>query len=82
MATGCNSTRYAKCDGMIIGKTSKYILARLKNIMKCKKIVNFTPGRAISLKSDALENNISTARELQQILSKKRLALFLLGLKH
>ena len=67
--------KYAKCDGMIIGKTSKYILARLKNIIKCKKIVNFTPGQAISLKSDALENNISTARELQQILSKKRLAL-------
>lgn len=66
---------YRKCDGFIIGKTDKYILIRLKKILRCKTIVNFTGGQAISMKSDQLEENIQTAVELNKILAQKRLAL-------
>ena len=67
--------RHQKCDGIIVGKTTKYILIRLKDINECQKVVNFTPGQAVSLKSDSLVGNIDTARELQKVLSQKRLAL-------
>jgi len=66
---------YRKCDGFIIGKTDKYILIRLKEIVRCKTIVNFTGGQAVSMKSDQLEENIQTAVELNKILAQKRLAL-------
>jgi hypothetical protein len=66
---------FKKCSGFIIGKTEKYILTRIKEIQRCKKIINFTAGQSISLKSDELKENIETALELNKILTKKRLAL-------
>ena len=68
-------SRYSKCIWYYYRKTSKYILARLKDIVKCKKVVNFNSGQAVSLKSDALENNISTALESFSKCFQKRLAL-------
>jgi len=63
------------CQGNIIGKSNKYLLLRLKDIELCKKVINFTGGQAVSLKSEDLRENILTAVELNKILSKKRLAL-------
>ena len=58
-----------------MGKTTKYALVRIRNINRCRSFVNFTPGQAVSVKSDELIQNIESAKELNLILAKKRLAL-------
>lgn len=63
------------CSGLIVGKSPKYVLLRFNEIEVCKKIINFTGGQTISLKSEELKENILTAEEMNKILSKKRLAL-------
>jgi len=63
------------CSAIIVGKSPDYLLLRVKQILACKRIVNFSGGQAISLRSESLVENINTAKELRIILNKKRLAL-------
>lgn len=74
-APDVNYTDTNSCAGSIIGKSPNYLLLRLKEIKKCKMLINFTPGQSISLKSEDLSQNIIVAKELKTILNKKRLAL-------
>ena len=59
------------CPGIIVGKSPDYLLLRIKQITTCKRVINFSGGQSISLKSESLVENINTAKELRIILNKK-----------
>ena len=64
-----------KCLGYLEGRSPEYLLVRVPKFNKCKKTIYFTTGSYLHLFSPNLELNIKTARELVDILNKKRTAL-------
>lgn len=64
-----------KCLGYLEGKSSRYLLIKLPKYKKCKLNVYFTTGSYLHLHSPNLAKNLVTAKELVEILHKKKLAI-------
>ncbi len=64
-----------KCKGKVIGRSSDYLLLKVRAFHRCNEIAPFAIGRYFKIESIDLRTNISTARKLTEILLKKRLAL-------
>lgn len=64
-----------KCLGYVEGRTNDYLLVRINKYNKCKSTIYFAVGSYLHLYSPDLENSLHTAKELQDILGRKRTAL-------
>lgn len=64
-----------RCISYIEGRTNDYLLIRVPEFQKCVRRVHFTVGSYIKLESKDLEKSVSLAKELINILLKKRLAM-------
>jgi hypothetical protein len=64
-----------KCNALVEGRTNDYLLLRIPQYEVCVKRVHFTTGSTIHFMSDDLAQNVKIAKELVQILLKKRLAM-------
>lgn len=64
-----------KCDAIILGKSSDYILLKVPKYDSCEITAPFTAGRYYYFFSQDLLNNIAMGKDLIEILTKKRLAL-------
>ncbi len=64
-----------KCLGYLEGRSSRYLLMKLPKYSKCKLNVYFTTGSYLHLYSPNLDTNLDTAKELVEILHKKKLAI-------
>lgn len=64
-----------KCLAYLSGRTSEYLLVRTSNYDRCVTNTNFTVGTYIQMYSPDLENNLVTAKQLVDILHRKRTAL-------
>lgn len=64
-----------KCLGFVEGRSSMYLLVRLPKYKKCKTSVYFTTGSYMQMYSPNLETNLITARELVEILHRKKTAI-------
>lgn len=71
-----------RCRGFIEGRSNDYILVRIPKYNTCAKTVYFTVGSYIHMYSPDLENNLVTAKELVNILHRKRTALDARLLRH
>ena len=63
-----------RCTGVILGKTNQYLLIKVPKLKECHNKVPFTVGAYVRLYSEDLSNNIDVAKELMEVLLKKRLA--------
>ena len=64
-----------KCSGKVLGRSSDYILLKVYKLEWCNETSPLALGRFFHFYSVDLSNNISVARELTEILLKKRMAL-------
>lgn len=64
-----------RCVSLVEGRTNDYLLLRVPQYETCVKRVHFTTGSYIHFDSEDLKENVKIARELVQILLKKRLAM-------
>lgn len=64
-----------KCLSYLEGRTNEYLLIRIPKFSQCKATIYFAAGSYLNLYSPDLKNSLETARELQEILNKKRTAL-------
>jgi hypothetical protein len=64
-----------KCLGYVEGRSSRYILIRIPKYAKCKSTIYFTTGSYLHMYSPNLEDHLVTAKELIDVLNKKRTAL-------
>lgn len=64
-----------RCRGEVMGKTPMYFLIRIFNYGDCLTRVQVTTGASLRFYGENLDHNIRTAKELIDILLKKRLAL-------
>lgn len=64
-----------RCTAWLEGRTNDYILIRVPEYDQCIRKVHFTTGTYLHLTSPDLTRTVGTAKELVQILLKKRLAM-------
>lgn len=64
-----------KCLGYLEAKSNEYLLLRVPGYDRCIKKVHITTGTYLHLYSQDLEKNLVVAKDLVEILLKKRLAL-------
>lgn len=64
-----------RCLGYLEGRSSSYLLIRLPKYDSCKGSVYFTTGSYMQMYSPNLETSLKTARELVEVLHKKRTAI-------
>lgn len=64
-----------KCDAIVLGKSSDYVLLKVPKYDSCEITAPFTAGRYYFFFSQDLLNNIAMGKDLIEILTKKRLAL-------
>lgn len=64
-----------KCLGYMEGRSSRYILIRIPKYKECKTRIYFTTGSYLHMYSPNLDDHLVTARELVDVLNKKRTAL-------
>ena len=64
-----------RCMAIIEGRTNDYFLIRIPQYDTCIRKVHFTSGTYLHFESPDLENSIKIAKELIEILLKKRLAM-------
>lgn len=64
-----------KCFGYIEGQSNRYLLVRIPKYDSCIRSVYFTVGSYIHMYSPDLEENLITAKELVNVLVRKRTAL-------
>jgi len=64
-----------RCTAWLEGRTNDYILVRIPEYEECIRRVHFTTGTYLHLTSPDLNRTVETAKELVQILLKKRLAM-------
>jgi len=69
------NTPHLKCTGVIIGKSSEYMLVKVNEYDNCARISSLTMGAYLKFFSTDLMNNIKMGKELMEVLVKKRLAL-------
>ncbi len=67
--------KQARCEGIVLGRSSEYVLLKVPKYVNCTKLTTFTVGRYYYFQSQDLVNNITMGKELVEILAKKRLAL-------
>jgi hypothetical protein len=65
----------SRCIALVEGRTNDYLLLRIPQYETCIKKVHFTTGTYLHLESPDLEQTTQIARELVEILLKKRLAM-------
>lgn len=64
-----------RCAGLIEGRTNDYILVKIPRFDDCIRKVHFTTGTYLTLESPDLKKTVLIAKELVEILLKKRLAI-------
>lgn len=64
-----------KCRGEVVARSQMYFLLKIPEYSECLKRVNMTTGSSIRFFGENLAKNLRTAKELIDILLKKRLAL-------
>jgi len=65
----------SRCVALVEGRTNDYLLIRIPEYETCIKKVHFTTGTYLHLESPDLEQTTKIAKELVEILLKKRLAM-------
>ena len=63
------------CRAFVEGRTNDYLLLKIPKFDECIRRVHFTTGTILNFTSADLEKTVSLAKELVQILLKKRLAM-------
>lgn len=63
-----------RCLATVEGRTNEYLLVKIPRFEDCIRNVHFTTGSYLKFESEDLKNSIDLARELVEILQKKRLA--------
>ncbi|MBT4791868.1 MAG: hypothetical protein HON90_09880 [Halobacteriovoraceae bacterium] len=71
-----------KCYGVIQGRSSDYLLVEIRQYNKCVKSIHFAVGSYLHMYSPDLENNMLIAKDLINILHRKRTALDVRLLRH
>ena len=66
--------KMANCYGTVLGRTDNYLLVKLANWDECNRSVNLALGNYLSMYSPDLANNLMVAKDLMEVLAKKRLA--------
>ena len=64
-----------RCVGLIEGRTNDYFLLKIPQYDTCITKVHFTTGSFLHFESEDLAQNVKIAKELVEILLKKRLAM-------
>jgi len=64
-----------RCIALVEGRTNDYLLLRIPEYPTCIRKVNFTTGTYLHMESPDLEQTVKVAKELVEILLKKRLAM-------
>lgn len=64
-----------RCMGLVEGRTNDYLLMKIPEYDNCIRKVHFTTGTYLNFESPDLEKTVVMARELVEILLKKRLAM-------
>lgn len=64
-----------RCTAMVEGRTNDYLLIKVPQFQQCVRRVHFTTGTTLEFESEDLGQNVKIAKELVQILLKKRLAM-------
>jgi hypothetical protein len=64
-----------RCMTLVEGRTNDYLLLRIPEYDTCIKKVHFTSGTYLHFESPDLEQTVKVAKELVEILLKKRLAM-------
>lgn len=64
-----------RCTALVEGRTNDYLLLRIPLYDSCIRQVHFTTGTYLHFESPDLEQTVKTAKELVEILLKKRLAM-------
>ena len=64
-----------RCIGQVEGRTNDYLLLRIPDYENCIRRVHFTTGTYLHFESSDLEQSTKIAKELVEILLKKRLAM-------
>jgi hypothetical protein len=64
-----------RCIGQVEGRTNDYLLLRISDYENCIRKVHFTTGTYLHFQSRDLEQTTKIAKELMEILLKKRLAM-------
>lgn len=64
-----------RCIGVIEGRTNDYFLIRVPDFETCIRRVHFTTGTYLNFQSSDFEQTTKIAKELVEILLKKRLAM-------
>ena len=64
-----------RCMALVEGRTNDYLLLRIPEYGNCIKKVHFTTGTYLHFESPDLNQTVTVAKELVEILLKKRLAM-------
>lgn len=64
-----------RCVALVEGRTNDYLLLRIPDFGNCIKKVHFTSGTYLHFESPDLDQTVKIAKELVEILLKKRLAM-------
>jgi hypothetical protein len=64
-----------RCIASLEGRTNDYLLIRVPEFESCVRRVHFTTGSFLHFRSEDLQENMKIAKELIEILQKKRLAM-------
>jgi hypothetical protein len=64
-----------RCLALVEGRTNDYLLLRIPEYETCIRQVHFTTGTYLHFESPDLERTVIMAKELMEILLKKRLAM-------
>lgn len=64
-----------RCMSLVEGRTNDYLLLRIPEYGNCIKKVHFTTGTYLHFESPDLNQTVTVAKELVEILLKKRLAM-------
>lgn len=64
-----------RCIALVEGRTNDYLLIKVADFDNCIRRVHFTTGSYLHFESPDLQRSVSIARELVEILLKKRLAM-------
>jgi hypothetical protein len=66
---------HRRCVGLVLGRSTTHLLFKIPEYKQCILKVHVTTGSTLHFWSQDLENNLKTARELNEILLKKRMAM-------
>lgn len=64
-----------RCMALVEGRTNDYLLIKIPQFQSCIRIIHFTTGTYLNFESADLKKTVKVARELVEILLKKRLAI-------